>query len=68
MTLQNRRTVHVGGVQPQVVLARFRLGNRKYFFTERGIKRCNRLLREMVESLSLEAFKSCVDWVPRDMV
>ncbi|KFP96895.1 hypothetical protein N329_07598, partial [Haliaeetus albicilla] len=40
---------------------KFRLGIRKNFFTERVIKHSNRLLRELVESPSLEIFKRRVD-------
>ena len=46
---------------------RFRLGIRKNLFP--GVVRYwNRLLREVMESLSLEILKNCVDVAPRDMV
>ena len=41
---------------------------RKNLFTERAVRRWNRLSREVVESPSLEAFKKRVDGAPWDMV
>jgi len=47
---------------------RFRLDIRKNFFTERVVKRWNRLPREGVEAPSPEVFERCIDTEPRDMV
>ena len=47
---------------------RLRLDIGKYFFSERVVRRWNRMPRELVELLSLDMFKESVEVVFWDMV
>ena len=47
---------------------RFRLDIRKNFFPRTVVRHWGRLLREVIESLSLEQFNKCTDIVLGDVV
>ncbi|KFM07625.1 hypothetical protein AS27_06350, partial [Aptenodytes forsteri] len=47
---------------------RCRLDIRKKFFTERAVRHCNRLPREVVDAPSLEVFKARLDGALSNLV
>lgn len=52
----------------KLLQGRFRLDIRNYFLIEMVIRHGDKLSREVVESLSLEVFRRCLDVTLRDVV
>lgn len=44
------------------------MDTRENFYSKRVVRHCNKLLREVLESLSLELFKKCVDVTMNNLV
>lgn len=61
-------TAGSGAVLSSAAQGRFRLDMRKNFFSQRAVRQCHRLPREVVQSPSLELFQNRVDVAPRDAV